>query len=288
MLRKIGLLIFLSIVLISTIACSINMPFTTDIKTGPTKVENISVAPVDPDETTDVLFAFGAGTFTLSSGSEFDLVEGSVEYNVDDFKPSIDINQNSVDIKQGNLELNGIPNFTEKVINDWDIKLGSDPINLTIKAGAYVGEFDLGGLKLENVRISDGASDVNLNFSTENLIPMNTFRYETGASDVEMKSLGYANFSTMILDSGAGNYDIDFSGGIEEDTNIFVESGLSNLTIRVPDGIPAVLKIEGALTNVSASGDWHGSGDTYTHDGDGPTLHFTIEMGAGNLILRSE
>jgi hypothetical protein len=282
------MLLSVAVLILVSIACSVNidLPITSDIKTGPTVIDEISIAPLDdPDAVSDITLAFGAGELNLLPGGDHLMVDGLATYNVDDLKPEVSYANGNVKIETGNLEIDGIPNFNDRVINTWDYRLGTNPIALTIKAGAYVGNFELGGLSLSNLHIADGASEVKLNFSQPNRIPMESFRYETGASNITLKNLANANFSTMIFESGAGNYELDFSGQLQRDTTVFIETGFSSMTITIPDSTNAQVNVEGGFTNISRRGNWEISGNSYSIPGDSPKLTITIEMNAGNLIL---
>ena len=213
----------ISVLALATLACSFDLgdTITTDIKTGPTVTDSINI-PFwgDPDTPADLTIGYGAGELYISPGAVDAVLDGEVTYNVEDLKPEISINNETIEIKTGNFEIDGIPNFEEKIKNTWDFKLGSMPMNLTIKAGAYTGEFELGGLSLTNLHISDGAAQVFVDFDEPNNIEMNTFRYETGASEITLSNLLNANFNTMIFESGAGKYELDYSGQLEKDTNV--------------------------------------------------------------------
>jgi hypothetical protein len=283
-----SILIAISVLILASLACGIDidLPITTDIKTGPTVTEEVEIpGSDDPNIVSDITLAFGAGELNLSPGNESTLIGGQVTYNVDDFKPEISIIDNNITIETGNLDIDGIPNFNDQIKNIWDLKLGTNPLGLTIKAGAYSGNFDLGDISLSNLHIADGASDVEINFSQPNHIQMQSLRYETGASNISLKNLANANFSTMIFESGAGNYELDFSGTLQRDANVFIETGLSSLTISVPDSTRTQVKVEGGLSNISSRGSWTQTGNTYTIPGEGPALTISIEMKAGNLIL---
>jgi hypothetical protein len=216
-----------------------------------------------------------------------DLLSGTVTYNVADFKPEITVDDTGVTLKQGNLKINSIPTITGSIKNEWNVAIANHPIELTIKAGAYSGEFEFGGLALTDLHITDGASNVELKFSTPNTSRMNAFRYETGASNITMEKLGNANFQTMIFQSGAGNYSLDFSGVYQHDASVFIETGLSRLIISVPEGIQAEVNLEGPLSKVITSGNWQESGDEYILEGQGPKLIFTIETKAGTVTLKN-
>jgi len=281
------ILLAIAAILIVTLACGVDIPITTDIKTGEIVTDEILI-PSLGENTADITLEFGAGELNILPGTDGALIDGRATYNVDDFKPEISTNGNNVKISTGNLELDGIPNFDKKVENTWNLSLGYNPIDLTIKAGAYVGDFELGGLALSNLHVSDGAAEVELNFAQPNRIVMQTLRYETGASNVSLSNLANANFQTMIFESGAGNYELDFSGGLQNDAAVFIETGLSSMSIIVPAGTNARVSVEGGLSNITVRGEaWEQSGNNYTISGSGPTLTITVEMGAGNLILRT-
>ena len=114
---------------------------------------------------------------------------------------------------------------------------------------------------------------------------MTVFRYETGASQVTMIGLGNANFSTMIFDSGAGDYKLDFSGELKRDATITISTGLSNLRLFVPKGVQATLTAETGVSSVNANDSWTQDGNRYSHPGSGPMLTFIVKGGAGNLTL---
>jgi hypothetical protein len=286
---KLRILIPLMMVALATLACSINVDlFETDAKTGPTQIETISVPTLDPSAgTAEVTLAFGAGKLNLAPGSEDALIAGSATFNVVDFRPEVSIEGDEIRIEQGDLDLNGIPSFSGDLINEWDLAFGNSPMALTINAGAYSGRFELGGLSLQRLEVNDGAAEVEVSFSQPNPVEMSLFRYSTGASNIKMEGLANANCDQFIFRSGAGNYTLDFSGGLTRDMVVTIESGVSSITIILPEGTPARLTTNGLLS-VSPHGDWEEDGDTYTVLGDGPTITIEVDMGAGSLTLETE
>jgi hypothetical protein len=92
----------------------------------------------------------------------------------------------------------------------------------------------------------------------------------------------------MELVSGAGNFTLDFSGELLRDASVTIKSGLSNVTVSVPEGTAARLHVTGGLSNVNRQGGWQSTGDDYVLEGEGPELTFTVEMGAGNLELQTD
>jgi hypothetical protein len=288
--HKTPLLIAFLVLTLVTMACGIQFKIPeTEIKTGPTQTDEISVPVPDASPPIDLSITFGAGEVALRSEDQGVLVSGTVTYNVSDFKPVVESTGSTVAIKQGDLEIRGIPNFENDIKNEWDLEIAKNiPLNLKINAGAYSGHYNFSGLSLENLEITDGASDVNLEFTEANPSEMDTFRYNTGASTVTLEGLGYANFSTLIFRGGAGSYKLDFAGDLRQDAVISIEAGVSTVTIVVPSGVPAQVVFEGGLSNVDSFGDWSKTGDTYAQEGSGPKLTMMVKLGAGTLELRNK
>jgi hypothetical protein len=268
---------------LSTLACSFNINLPEVQPVGPTQVDEIALPiPVEAG-TVHLSLSFGAGTLLLHPGTD-SLVSGTASYNVEDFKPVVTMEGLTASIVQGNWKMESIPSMDD-IKNEWDLFLGVVPMDLDIEAGAYKGEFELGGLAIENLTISDGASDVELTFSEPNTTEMTLLKYETGASNVSLIGLGNADFSTMEFDSGAGNYTLDFSGTLRRDGSVSIETGVSNMTLVIPTGIPVQITVDGGLSNVTFGPGWVKNGNVYTQEGSGPQLTIVIGIGAGNLTL---
>jgi len=275
--------LFLAFALIS-MACRVAIPVTS-IHTGPTETTDIQVPATDG--VANLEFTFGAGILSVKPGLEDGLVGGKATYNVTELKPEVKINGNDITIQQGNLDTKGIPNIQGDLKNDWELLLGDAPMKLSIRAGAYEGRYEFGGLSLQKLTIADGAANVRLSFSEPNRSVMSLLRYETGASDVQLEGLANANFEEMEFRGGAGSYTLDFSGELQRDSQVTIESGISSVTIIVPEGVNAEVTFDGGLSNVSISGSWEHLGDQYTQEGSGPTLKIKIKMGAGDLKLQN-
>jgi N-terminal domain of toast_rack, DUF2154 len=287
--KRLATILALSAVLLASLACSISIP-TVRIMTGPVTETPIEVPRLaDPAQEAYVTLSFGANKLRLSPGAGEALVSGTVRTNLKDFEPKVRIDGSDIRIDQGDLEVQGIPNISaDTVVNDWDLRLGSDPMRLRITGGAYDGEMDLGGLALTDLYVSDGAATVDVDFSAPNTTEMGTLRYETGASTVSLTNLANADFASMSFRSGAGTYVLDFGGTLRREAQVDVESGLSSLTIIVPEGTMAEVEVSGGMSSVSTHGAWVAQdGGRYRIAGEGPRLLIDISMGAGTVILET-
>lgn len=275
---------------LATLACgpslpNVNLPIA-QITPGPLQTVTVSEASAG-DAVGQVTLGVGAGNLKLAAGGD-GLVSGTIEYNVAEWKPEIKRDGAAVTIQQNfakdklNIPTGG------GLTNKWDLKLGSGPLELTVNAGAYDGQSDLGGLRLRRLEINDGASTSTVTFDTANPDEMTLLKYATGASTVKLTGLANANFAEMLFDGGAGTYTLDFSGTLKRDARVTVRAGVCTLTIVVPPGTQAEVTKSGAITTVKTEGTWNTSGDTYKLSGSGPLLKISVDMGVGTLNLVSK
>lgn len=281
--KKITLTSALLILVLLTSACSfsINIP---EIKTGETN-EMVIREPAPEGDTARLTIEMGAGTLSLTGGSD-QLVEGSVRYNVADWEPEVQRQSNEVRLTQNTSGKLSVP--TSNVINDWQLEIGSQPMELTVQAGAYRGTLDLGGIPLTNLTITDGASDARIIFDKLNPVRMTRLSYKTGASTISLVGLANANFDEMKFEGGAGSYTLDFTGELQRDTTVYLTAGLSTVKVLIPAELNTLVKVTGGVNNVSAKGTWTVDDDTYENRHDGPQLTILVEMGIGNLQLVKE
>ena len=274
----------IAVLLLAAYACGFSLDLPEAPTPGPDITEPITITAPDAEEA-HLMLKFGAGDLMINPGAvENNLVEGTATYNVEDFKPEISIEQNRVTIDQGDYKFRTVPDLSD-MKNDWNLKLGDQPMDITIAAGAYKAEYELGGLSLTGLSIKEGAAHTELSFDSPNLVEMSVMRYETGASNAKISGLANANFSTLIFESGAGDYTLDFSGELQRNANVSIETGLSNLTLVIPPDMAAELTIEGTLTNVNVDSGWSRNGDYYSKEGSSPTLTIVVQMSAGNLTI---
>jgi hypothetical protein len=271
------------VLMLATLACSININVPkVDGKMISTQTFEVSVPAPSGDALTTVTIEMGAGTLNLAPGAS-GLLEGTVKYNVDSWKPTLLAQDGDVSLKQG--AKSGI-NLPSDVVNDWTLKLSdSAPMDLNVNAGAYQGSLDLGGLRLQNLHITDGASQASVTFDKLNPEIMHTLSYKTGASQVKLTGLANANFESMTFDSGAGDYTLDFSGKLQRNANVSIKSGVSSVTIIIPSGMSAQIHNTGAVSGIDTQGTWTTNGNDYSTSGSGPTVTIDVSMGVGALKL---
>jgi len=279
------LLIVLTVLVITSLACSftVNLP---SIETGPDKTFEVNEDLPADGNSAQVRLEVGAASLSIKPNADA-LVEGSIVYNVTGWEPMVSRSDDSLVIKQETKGIQGIPSSSIK--NDWDLRFNNDvPMDLTINAGAYQGKIELGGLSLTSLNVDDGASDSTVKFSEPNQVRMDVLDYNTGASNITLQGLANANFKQMSFSGGAGNYTLDFSGELQNDSQVEVEAGVSSIKIVIPDGMNAEVHVNGEMKGVNTRGTWTVDGSNYTTEGSGPTLLIDVNMNLGSLDLVQE
>ena len=248
---------------------------------GPDVTDQISVAA--PEGDAHLTLSFGGGKLTLAAGTT-KLLEGTATYNIPELKPVIKTGAGNTSISMGDYKTNGVAAFNQ-IKNEWNLKLGAAPMDLTINAGAYEGAFDFGGLALTNLTINDGGAQTTLDFSSTNHEKLGVLSYKTGASTVTLNNLGNSNFDTMIFEGGGGKYKLDFGGTFQRAGSVSIKLGVSSLEVVIPSEIAVTVKVSGGMSNVQVPSGWKKNGEMYTQEGSGPALTIVIEIGAGSVQI---
>ena len=276
-------IIFLLIILVFvSIACSINVPFGT-FETGDVEIFDFSAPAPDGESPQNIIIEMAAGKLNLSGGSE-GLIDGTIEYNIPEIEPVIDSNNDHYAVIQ-DIQFDTARFPVGKIVNKWDLILGTSPIDLTINAGAYDGKLDLSEIPILTLEISDGASNSDISFNLPNPVVMESFEYRTGASNISIYGLANANLEQLVFEGGAGSYTLDFSGELQRDCNASVTSGVSNLKVVIPEGVRSQVNIVGGLNNIYLTGTWTVDDRTYETTGEGSLITINVDMGVGSLEL---
>ena len=271
----------LFILVLAAMACSIQ---NIEMETIETRVINIDEPLPEDIAVTELKVNMTGGQFNISPGADR-LVAGSIAYNVEQWEPEFTRSNYYYEIQQRNaFNITGIP--TGDIENKWDLLLSTVlPLDLTIEGGASENNFDFSGLQLTSLNIVQGASDTTIRFDSPNPILMQDFSFKTGASSAKLFGLGYANFTSMEVSCGAGDYTLDFEGSLSQDSTVDIRSGISNITIIIPAGMNAAVNNQGTVSNINTQGTWLVQDETYLTMNEGPMLTINLDMAVGNVNL---
>ena len=263
--------------ILASLACSIQ---NVQMETIETQVVPINEALPRDGAETEVVFKMTGGEFTIVPGGD-GLVTGSITYNVDQWEQEFTRSENHYEVKQADpFRITGIP--SKDIENTWYLALSNAvPLDLSIEGGASNNDFDLSGLQLTNLKIVQGASDTIIRFDAPNPLVMEQLTFNTGASSAEILGLGFANFETLTMNAGAGDYTLDFSGGLSHDAVV-------DIKIVIPAGIKAIVVNEGTVSNINTEGTWLVQDNTYTTLDGEITLTINLNMSVGSVTLIQE
>ena len=177
--------IALVVLALTSTACDIGSVTLGEIKTGPTVTEEINVPVPDGATTSEVEISMGGGDLSITVEDLDGLVEGTVAYNVEEIKHTVQTSGNRVLIEQGDIEGKRIPlgNWSD-LENRWDLTLGKAPMVLTINAGAAQADLtSLADLSASGITMRGGAGDFKLDFGGDLMQDMRV-AIDAGAAQV--------------------------------------------------------------------------------------------------------
>jgi hypothetical protein len=269
------------VMFLATLACSIR---NVQLETIDPQIVIISEPLPQDRQVTELVFKMTGGRFLITADAE-GLVSGTIKYNVEPWQPELIRRDNFFEIRQVNpFRITGIP--LGDVENTWELGLTNTlPLNISIEGGASENMFDLTGLQISRLRIIQGASDTTIRFDVPNPIVMEDFTFTTGASSAKVFGLGNANFRRMTMSTGAGDYTLDFTGALSQDSIVDIKAGISNITVIIPAEMQAVINNQGTVTNVNTQGTWLVTDQTYATLAEGYTLTINLDMSVGNVNL---
>ncbi len=277
---------------LSSLACTItipgiSLPTMPTLEVGPMQ-EYREEVPLEGATAAQVEITLGMGELTLKAGEPDVLFSGLFRTNVSAWKPEVTWKDGVLKVAQPDTR--GMPGPGAE--NEWDLALAPRvPMSLKLQVGAAKGRLDLGSLALTDFSLETGASDMVVRWDAPNSVPMDRFLLRAGAANVEVRGIGYARPREVQVEGGVGNLTLDFTGPWADSARVKVTAGVGSVTLRFPRDVGVRVAVEGGLSNVATTGDWHLSGGAYLNEAygqAGATLEVTITAGVGGVTLESE
>jgi hypothetical protein len=166
-----------------------------------------------------------------------------------------------------------------------DIKLTNTvPISFEVELGAGSGEIDLTDIQVKDVKISTGASSVNMKCNKPNPIFAEDVTIESGVSKFIAGDLSNLNFQHLKFSGGVGTYKLDFAGKLRQSAEVQIEVGLGSISVYIPKDIPSKLVYDDNwLSSFKLDDDFEKvrSGVYETSDFQDASKRLTIRMESG-------
>jgi hypothetical protein len=213
---------------------------------------------------TDVEIEYGVGRLTVKPGDPSMLYQMVVRYDEESFAPVAEWDERE---RKLHLGVRGIDNdrhsMNRRKGSSATIGLAREvPLNLDLEFGAGTANIELGGIMLQQLALSTGASETRVSFSEPNKIAAGRVAIEAGAADLEVTGLGNARATSISFQGGVGATVLDFGGEWGGDITADVDMGVGSLTLRLPRSQGIRVVRESFLSTFDAAG-MERNGDSY-------------------------
>ncbi len=183
---------------------------------------------------------------------------------------------------RGNMNIKG-----DNELGEMEVELGLGvPMDLVLEFGAVRANLDLGGLHLEDLELSTGASESTVEFSRPTEGRIRTAEFNVGAADFSAENLGNLRTDRLEVSAGVGEVTLDFGGDWTDDMRVDVSMGLGALEIYVPGDVGVRVDKDSFLTSLEA--DWlqKDGGVYYSDNWDRADHRLTVNIDAAFGSIR--
>ena len=240
--RKIGLILFSSIMLLSVVCSSVSSDVNNKITISEAKHETKEI-DLNEAERVKTEINIGVGKLNVSGDSD-KLMKAEFIYNVPNWKPNVNY---SVNGKVGKLLLQqptGTKSNDSNVQNDWNISLNNNiPMDLKVILGVGNSILDLNKLNIKdlNVEMGVGEMDLNLCGNYKNSVTANIEGGVGNATIYLPKNIGVCveaqNGVGKINSNGfsinGNKYTNEAYGKSQVSINLKVASGVGNIKLEL-------------------------------------------------------
>ncbi|HPC35016.1 MAG TPA: toast rack family protein [Candidatus Marinimicrobia bacterium] len=258
--------------------------------------------PYKGEEELDVNISFGLGTLNLKSHDDPKyLVHSIMTYSQMIYKPNVDYKilgnrgrlkmstekyneSDAIDIKKRK------PSRADKELNKWFLEFSRKiPIYFSLDLGLGEGRLDFTDLRVRDLKLQCGLSDVNVVFRNQNQDEMRNLVIATGLGSVDVRGLGYANMERFNVECGLGTTELVFDGGLKQDIRGKIEVGLGSVIIEVPDDIAVEVRSQSSfLSSLNLRG-FDRIGENLYRSGNWQTakkrIYLEIDVGLGSVDI---
>lgn len=236
-------------------------------------------------------FSLGACRFQLKRGQQTEWVTGTYEHPEDLLPLKIEQQGGTIHVQQ-EKKLGGWGSFFNRQYPTLKLALGNaKPFAMTVNAGAYEGELDLGGLPVTKLKLNQGAGKVTINFSTPNPQRLSEIDVEAGAMELVMKNLSNANFDKLDLDGGASSYKLDFGGTLQRDADVKINAGAASVKLVIPNHVPVKITATASLGSIESGEGFSKRDGVICNEaalaGQTPVLSIKATISLGSLEITS-
>jgi hypothetical protein len=174
--------------------------------------------------------------------------------------------------------------------NKWNVLL-TDRIPLEISAELAMGSgyLDLTDLRIDDLKLEAGLSDLTVKFDKPNPISMDRLAAEVGLGNFNLINVGNASVKQLSIEVGLGSATVNLSGPITPGLSAQLDVGLGSLELEIPKGLPVKIKCDCSFLASVDFDDFRKQGDStylspgFDEDKDYVTLNMSVGLGSAKV-----
>ena len=215
-----------------------------------------------------VYFDCSIGNLIMKPSKNRYIITGNINYNSAMVKPTVELtNKNNISrldlkVKPNKTNDNNTKSFINSLMEEGNdnykinfempTKISTD-MNLNFGLGKV--DLDFSGLRIAQLVMNCGLSDVSLVNTKSNIINCEKIHISTGVSDFNSLGLGNFNASNYIFDVGMGSAEIDMSGSANKNSDLKIDVTVGSLELKLPKNTNIELIInKNMLSSVNVKG----------------------------------
>ena len=206
----------------------------------------------------DARLEYAAGTLRLAAGRPDELYRMDVLYDGDRYLPvsEFDAARSGVVLGlraagEGGLRVVSKSQLRKTAAVTFSPK--SD-LALVVTLGAVDGDFELGGLRLTDLRLQAGASRATVRFSQPNATRCRAATFGAGAAELSVLGLGNSRCDRITFEGGVGRVTLDFGGAWTSSSRVEVKMALGEVALRLPRQVGVRITLDKFLTTFEPQG----------------------------------
>jgi hypothetical protein len=224
---------------------------------------------------------YGSGHLEVKAAEKPMLYRMETRYDESQFTPVSTFSQESRTLQLGVRAKEGRRGMGAKSGSHANISLTREvPLDLDLDFGAGEAQIQLGGLRLQRLDLSTGASETNVTFDRPNPIRADRIQINAGAAELEVRGLGNARADRVEFHGGVGSTVLDFSGAWQGNGAASVKMGIGSVVLRLPRAIGVRIDRSSFLTSFDAKGMVRRDGSYFSTNWGSARNHLTIDVEA--------
>tara|TARA_Y100001970_G_C14208733_1_gene845640 strand:+ start:215 stop:1117 length:903 start_codon:yes stop_codon:yes gene_type:complete len=253
-----------------------------------------------------VYFDCSIGNLIMKPSKNRYIINGNIDYNSTLAQPIVELsNKNNIsrlDLKVKPNKIIGNDN-TKSLINSF-IEDGNDnyiidfemptkiSTDMNLNFGLGKVDLDFSGLRISQLLMKCGLSDVTLINTKSNIINCDKVSISTGVSDFNSRGLGNFNASNYLFDVGMGSAEIDMSGSANRNLNLKIDVTIGSLELKLPQNKNIELIInKNMLSSVNVKGLISSGEGKYTSKDTQKrwaTMKVEVSVGIGSVDISAD